>query len=420
MTGKRRSRRGGTTEYKGVYWYLLEDGKTKRWRCMWVSSDGAKEWKTGLRSEDAAVKYRARMMTQAEDGLRRTTTDPFEVLYDKWLRSKRGITEGTRGGYEDAGEIRLKPAFKGVALRKLDYEVIDDQVTEWDECGDWAPKTINNTLGALSSFLTDMVKARKIAQNPAQFVERLDEEQIERDWLRPHEIPVYLDACSELYRPVADFLIETGARISEALAVKLPDLEFLGDGIVQIKRTRRDAAERDRGRRARRGRDAREGDTKGKLFRVVAVGPEFATRLEARAAIVSEFSPDRDAYLFTMPARDPAYELRSKGARSGASGRWGGGGAIDRNTVSRNWHKDTLTDAGLRDMPLHALRHTAAALWLRDHDLEFVRRQLGHAQITTTQRIYGHLEQAFMVQRAAASERRRMAGQDREGDRGLA
>ena len=38
-----------------------------------------------------------------------------------------------------------------------------------------------------------------------------------------------------------------------------------------------------------------------------------------------------------------------------------GFGRIDRSTVSRDWHKDALEDAGLRDMPLHALRHTAAA-----------------------------------------------------------
>ena len=35
----------------------------------------------------------------------------------------------------------------------------------------------------------------------------------------------------------------------------------------------------------------------------------------------------------------------------------------NRKTV-HDWHEAALTDAGLRDMPLHALRHTAATAWL--------------------------------------------------------
>jgi integrase len=45
-------------------------------------------------------------------------------------------------------------------------------------------------------------------------------------------------------------------------------------------------------------------------------------------------------------------------------GRWEGNGdgqPMDRTTVSREWHKAALKDASLRDMRLHALRHTAAA-----------------------------------------------------------
>jgi integrase len=62
-----------------------------------------------------------------------------------------------------------------------------------------------------------------------------------------------------------------------------------------------------------------------------------------------------------------------------------------------DWHEAALVDAGLRDMPLHALRHTAAAAWLATgHPLIFVQRQLGHRSITTTEEHYGHLELSFV------------------------
>ena len=75
-------------------------------------------------------------------------------------------------------------------------------------------------------------------------------------------------------------------------------------------------------------------------------------------------------------------------------------GPPNRKTA-HDWHEWALEDAGLRDMPLHSLRHTAATAWLATgHPLIFVQRQLGHRSITTTEEHYGHLESSF-VQRAA-------------------
>jgi integrase len=51
---------------------------------------------------------------------------------------------------------------------------------------------------------------------------------------------------------------------------------------------------------------------------------------------------------------------------------------LSRKTA-HDWHELALEDASLRDMPLHALRHTAATAWLATgHPLIFVQRQLGH------------------------------------------
>jgi integrase len=56
-------------------------------------------------------------------------------------------------------------------------------------------------------------------------------------------------------------------------------------------------------------------------------------------------------------------------------------------------------------MPLHALRHTAAAAWLAtNHPLIFVQRQLGHRSITTTEEHYGRLEQSFVRDAVAQTE----------------
>jgi integrase len=105
-----------------------------------------------------------------------------------------------------------------------------------------------------------------------------------------------------------------------------------------------------------------------------------------------------NASVFVMPLRTRKHD----------QGRWDGRGdgePMDRNTISRDWHKTALQDAGLRDMPLHALRHTAAASWLAaGNSLMYVQRQLGHADTNTTERYYGHLERHVLAAGAIATE----------------
>lgn len=61
-------------------------------------------------------------------------------------------------------------------------------------------------------------------------------------------------------------------------------------------------------------------------------------------------------------------------------------------TTVREVLKETLAAAGLAATKFHNLRHTAATLLLADGTPLFdVSRILGHAQISTTSDIYGHL-----------------------------
>jgi integrase len=201
-----------------------------------------------------------------------------------------------------------------------------------------------------------------------------------------NEIPRYLDACSELYRPLAELLIGSGLRISEALGLRLADLELEDTGgMIVVYRSRKNEA---------------IGSTKSNRFRSVEIGPGLCAVLRDQVARRAELaSGDRhDAFLFVMPLR----------TIKRTQGRWESTGLarpLDRNTVSRDWHKQALEDAAVRDMPLHALRHTAAAAWLAaGNSLMYVQRQLGHADISTTERYYGHLERHVLAAGAVATE----------------
>ncbi|MDQ6810520.1 MAG: tyrosine-type recombinase/integrase, partial [Actinomycetota bacterium] len=299
------------------------------------------------------------------------------------------LEAGTWTGYEIAGRKRLLPAFGRLSLGELSVDVIREFVAERAEeveAGELSGKTVNNALGTLVVCLNTAVDDGLLSVNPALRVQRLPPAHIERDYLRLDEIPRYLDACSGVYRPLAELLIGSGLRISEALALRTSDLELeeTGGTVVVYRSRKSDSV----------------GSTKSDRFRAVEIGPGLCSVLRDQVARRAELAAgDRAAaVLFVMPIR----------TLKRSTGRWESGGVgqpLDRNTVSRDWHKDALEDAALRDMPLHALRHTAAAAWLAaGNSLMYVQRQLGHADISTTEHYYGHLERRVLAAGAVATE----------------
>ena len=370
--------------------YRYETASGAKWRYVVRQPDGSQTSKRGFSTEKAARDARRRLIEKQERGEIRQTKETFGAFWDRWLSRRRAYLEpGTWQAYERDGRLRLLPALGPVGLGRLDGEHVRGLMDEWVEAMEadgLAPKTINNTLGTLVVCLNDAVEDGLIVANPALRVRRLPPGHIEREYLRLHEIPAYLDACSTVYRPVAELLISSGLRISEALALKVSDLELeASGGTIVVYRSRKTKS---------------AGSTKSDRFRSVEIGQGLARVLRDHLARRGEMgSGDQaSAYLFVMPAR----------TRKRDQGRWAGNGdgqPMDRTTVSRDWHKAALEDASLRDMPLHALRHTAAAAWLAGgNSLVYVQRQLGHADISTTEHYYGHLERRVLAAGAVATE----------------
>lgn len=372
----------------GIYSYRTADGL--RWRFVFRRSDGTQTTKRGFVSERAARDARRRLIEQVERGEVRHTRQTFGDYWNTWLDRRRPYLEaGTWTGYEITGRKRLVPALGACSLGGLSVDDIRGLVAKMAdsvEAGEMAAKTVNNALVTLVVCLNDAVEDGLIVANPALRVPRLPPAHIERDYLRLEEIPRYLDACSEIYRPLAELLIGSGLRISEALALRLNDVELEeGGGVIVVYRS---------------DKKGRVGSTKSDRFRSVEIGPRLSHVLRDQLARRGELDAGNGAapLLFAMPTR-----LAKR-----SNGRWASaavGDAFDRTTVSRDWHKHALEDAALRDMPLHALRHTAAAAWLAaGNSLMYVQRQLGHADISTTERYYGHLERRVLAAGALATE----------------
>ena len=370
--------------------YAYRTASGPRWRHVVRRSDGTQTTKRGFLSEKVARDARRRVVEQIERGEVRHTKETFEQYWSRWIERRRPYLEAnTWRAYDVDGRLRLLPALGPVALGRIGVEDVRGLIAKLAEqvgTEEVAAKTVNNTLGTLVVCLNAALEDGLIATNPAIRVERLPAAHIEREYLRLHEIPLYLDSCAEVYRPLAEVLIGTGMRISEALALRLGDVELEPTGgLVTVYRSHKREA---------------IGSTKSDRFRSVEIGPALARVLADQLAlrIARDGGSDPKAALFVMPVREHHY----------GRGRWASAGApapLSRTTVSREWHKQALADAELRDMPLHSLRHTAAAAWLAaGNSLMYVQRQLGHSDIATTERYYGHLERHVLAAGAVATE----------------
>lgn len=334
-----------------------------------------------LLTREHAVTARAEWLAQLGGGRVTVGRRRFDAYWAEYLTAARG--DMTKGSWTDLGahgRKRLLPFFAGTQVARIDVQMVRawrGEMVELVENGDISAKTVNNSRTALLGCLRMAVADRLLPANPVLEVKPLPVDRVEPEYLRVKQVPVYLDAAPRYYRPLAEVLIGTGVRVSEAIALKPGDID-VGAGTVAVMRQRT----RDRGLRTT--------PTKGRNFRTVTVGKRVTATLAALVAVRAEHGHE---WLFDTP-------VPRRGRYAGRTGLV----PPHRKTV-HDWHEATLADAGLPDLPLHGLRHTAAAAWLASgHSLQFVKDQLGHSTVGVTSEHYAHLEQQFRGVAAQVTE----------------
>jgi integrase len=351
----------------GVY----EDPRTGRWFIVMRPAGRSKTTTrrrapdgSRLLSRDQALIAKGQWDAQMAGGAVAIGRKRFEQFWPRYLRHAKG--DMTQGSWEDVrahGTKRLLPYFTGMQMGRLAVADVRDwraEMLESVEAGEWAPKTINNARIALLGCCRMAVEDGLMVHNPVLNVRPLTIDFSERPYLRLAQINDYVDASAQHFRPLAQLLIGTGARVSEAIALRIEDVD-LTLGAVKFHKQRV------------RGESLALRPTKGRNFRTVAIGPGLVNALLDLLAVRVEHGADDGGWLFVCPrATRGRYCGRSEPRPP------------HRKTV-HDWHEQALEDAGLADMPLHGLRHTAAAAWLgTGRSLEFVRAQLGHSSVKVT------------------------------------
>lgn len=187
---------------------------------------------------------------RAADGENQDTSTPFAVFAHTWVEHLTGVEKRTRADYRRDIDLHMIEAFGDLDVtdpRSFDRHVVarwvnalHEGVPDPDDPTLWlkkpkSVKTIANLHGLLYSILQSAVEADPPlrASNPCARTQlpRLDdgEDGEEMVFLSPEEFAVILAVLHPDARALAEILVGTGLRYSEATALQVRDLELLGD-----------------------------------------------------------------------------------------------------------------------------------------------------------------------------------------------
>lgn len=214
-----------------------------------------------------------------------------------------------------------------------------------------APKTIRNEHGLISTILAHAETRGWVRTNAAKGVRLPAKTHADLELLTDQEFLALHAAVSERYQPLVWLLGATGLRWGEATALTWRDV---GKDWVTV----RQAWKHDE----RHGRILGTPKTRRASRRIVTT-PAVIAMLGDRGA--------PDGFVFTNSRGD----------------------SVKHSTFWASHWKPACIAAGLSPIPgIHALRHWAASYMLaQGADLFEVSRALGHADISTTSNVYGHL-----------------------------
>lgn len=345
-----------------VYYYVTDPATGKRKQTTesgFPTLEAAKAWNTEREYRElTGYKGTSGTMTVADYAA-------------EWLASRRptDYAESTIYNYRNMLSFYILPHIGTVRLSKLD----DRQVQRWHATlfsKGLSSGTVSSAHRVLSTICNDAVKRKRIHENPARLAgsPRIERKQMRR-WSMEEAQRFLRVADANEHGLVYRFLLMTGVRPGEALALRWSDVDF-HRGTVMIQRTRT------------RDRDGQHvvGDTTKtpSSRRTITLPPGLADRLRRHRVKQAEHRLQFHKRYFDNDLVFPRDD-----------------GTLQSNMVFGPRLKRMADEAGVPRITPHGLRHTAATLMAKGgmHP-EALSEQLGHKDISVTMNLYVEFDEA--------------------------
>lgn len=286
--------------------------------------------------------------------------DPRVEDYLSVLATERGLAQNSLAAYRrDLGKYVQFLDEQHASLERATTAQLQGFIRALSECG-LERSSIARIVSALRGFYRFLVSERMLDADPTESLELKTARRQPPDVLSVDEIEAILSqpdkSTAKGLRDAAllEFLYATGARVSEAVGLTLPQL-YLADGFARL-------------------------FGKGSKERLVPIGKEAVTVMESYLATVRPLLLRRDK---------PTSAVFLNQGRGTALSRMSAWNIIQEYCKAAGITKTTTP---------HTFRHSFATHLLEGGaDLRIVQELLGHSNIATTE-IYTHLDRTYLLE----------------------
>jgi integrase len=346
---------------------------TGLWEGRYVGADHRRHSTYGKTKREAQEKMRA-ALTAADNGIRPSQDrGSVEAYLAQWVDTLSAhVRPRTAESYASTVRLYIVPSIGRIQLAKLKSDDIDRMIAGLVARGDLSDTTVRYVYVVLRIALGEALRFRRVVRNVALEVRAPKRTNRERTPLTLDQVATFLESVEgDRLHPLYMTAIGLGLRQGELLGLRWSDVN-LDAGTLTVRHTRNiRTGELAEPKTERSRRTLRLGS------QLVAALREHRVRQLAERLVAGRRWRDGD-YVFTTPT----------------------GQALDAANVLHRFQA-ALAAAGLPRQRFHDLRHACATLRLEQgEELAVVSRVLGHANLSTTADVYGHLTDA-MLGRAA-------------------
>jgi integrase len=387
-----------------------------KWVVDWRDVQGRRHWETKPDKKSANERLSEVLKNQ---GVTLTTDDRTGKEYGEWWLDKIArptIKGSTYQEYEIVLRKHVYPTLGNHQFSKVTRPMIRDLVAAKKDEG-YEQSTIRNIMAPLRGMFFQAIEDGITEKNPAGRIGKHNKQSKDKprkkiDPLAREEIQVLLQtalAKRPAWYPLFLCACRTGLRMGELIALRGTDIDF-NNRFVHVQRN----LSRGRISATKNGKD-RKVDMSNMLAGVLSelLSARRSNALQEELKKPAEERRDRDTVINCVfrtksatcsGANQPINQVMedwlfqtpiiersdlAKRRRPDIEAR--GGTQLDPSNLRKVFNR-LLSDAKLRRVRFHDLRHSFASLLLQNGEsLAYVKEQMGHSSINVTVDIYGHL-----------------------------
>lgn len=341
-----------------------------RWQARYPDASGVDvPAPTTFSTKAEAARFLAQVQTDLDRGMWR---DPqlgrvtFAEWVDQWLASNPAKRSTTLARDASVLGTHFLPTLGSRPLASITPAHVRGVIDVMSKR--LAPSTVRTNVGVLRAVLNAAVEADLIGRSPLRGLRSSKSNRRERVTLTPDQLLALADAVGPRYRALVLLGGTLGLRWSEAIALRVRDIDFLRRTITVAQTISEVNGKHE------------TAETKSTASARTLSVPQFLLDAVAEHLATQRGHPDPDHLVFTGPK----------------------GGRLRRSFAARTFNP-AVRRAGLASgLTFHGLRHVAASLMVEAgvHP-RVIQQRLGHATARLSMELYAHVPDAADRQVAA-------------------